>query len=275
MRISLLPQNLPSHPLVTFIKHPRTNQLSPFIITDSKLYEILEVGKSPSSFLLMHQSISNGDLLIAAEIHPLFLAIPLIMERSSELYSLDGYFDNTELQTIEFLIKPHFPKVCEAVQVDQYVVWTYNEKKMMDWLCLKISRLITYVYRNNPNDDYVLVEQAFDIIRHYIRASLAQKLKEELQKRYPGSFPKIVLNISQNHTRRQIKPLNSSSVDDLSRSDSTSLENEKKDSQQNSPKTRKDQGNQPRVNKRASKKKSEVKIAKNCLESFFAPQKKK
>ena len=196
MRISLLPKGILKNSNVIFLKHPRTNQDSPFLVTDTKIYELLDVDKNPSSFLISNRAISNGRLLTAAQIHPLFLALPLIAERDKELYSIDGYFDNTELKPIENMVKPYFPCVCDSMIVDQYLVWHFNEEKMLDWLSDRVSKLALYFHRIYPNETLcncsAFSEKAFDIVRHYIRPNVASKLKIKLQKMEFASFSPVV-----------------------------------------------------------------------------------
>jgi hypothetical protein len=50
-------------------------------------------------------------------------------------------------------------------------------------------KLIPVLSRSSPIEEYLLVEIAWDIVRHYIRADLAKRLKGKLQEIFPQSFP--------------------------------------------------------------------------------------
>lgn len=282
MNISILPTNFEKNSQILFIKHPRTNLSSPFLVTADKIYELMEVDRGNSSFLFAKQVISNGKVFLAIEFHPLFLALPLIMYRKSELYSLEGYFDDTDLKEIELLIKPYFYLVCQQSKVSGYVVWSYNEKMMLDWLCNKVLKLIPYFREKKKNEQNTIIhendfiESSFDIIKHYVKATLAQILKDELKRRYPGSFQP--LSSSQNSIQfSQIKSnsnaINQNLIDYTH--ESNNIINSK-DITPSKPKIKSEQSKkQLKKDTDTKKKKKDIKIPKCSIESFFSPEKKK
>jgi hypothetical protein len=88
------------------------------------------------------------------------------------------------------LIKPHFPAICSAIPFGPEAVWCLDDGKLLNWLADRVARLIPVLSRSNPIEEYLLVEVAWDIIRHYIRADLAKRLKAKLQELFPRSFPR-------------------------------------------------------------------------------------
>lgn len=113
-------------------QNPRTNSLSTYIVSESRIYELLEVARPHASWFFGNSVLSNGDILIVSEVHPIFLAIPLICGRGNEMYPLDEYFIDTPLQPIAALIKPHFPSVCSAIPFGDTAVWSIDEKKLLN-----------------------------------------------------------------------------------------------------------------------------------------------
>jgi hypothetical protein len=50
--------------------------------------------------------------------------------------------------------------------------------------------------KSTPNvADHLLAEVGWDIVRHYIRADLAQKLKDHVKEIFPESFPVKVMDL--------------------------------------------------------------------------------
>lgn len=273
MNVCLIPTNFEKDSKIVYIKHPRTNLSSPFLVIKDKVYELLEVDRGSSSFLLAQQVISNGKILLAVEFHPLFLALPLIMERKSEMHSLDGYFDDTNLKDVEFLIRPYFYLVCQQSNISGYVVWSYNEKMMLNWLCDRVSKLILYFKSTKQNNeesinDVDFVDKSFDVMKHYIKATLAQTLKEELKIRYPGSFHSLSSSLNSKTQENSIEnPKNHTSTPN-SQIPSKSVCHEK--NQINLIQKKKTSKKEIEA-----KKKKKEKTSKCSIESFFLPQKEK
>lgn len=277
MNISIIPTDIQKDSQIFFIKHPRTNLSSPFLVLGDKLYELLEIDRGSSSFLFAKQVISNGKILLAAEFHPLFLALPLIMERKSEFYSLDGYFDDTDLKQIELLIRPYFYLVCQQSNISGYAVWKYNEKMMLEWLCSRISKLILYFKERSTHKAENLNEKdfitlSFDVIKHYIKATLAQILQKELLLRYPESFQSLSSIQIKKSQENSIEPSkNSTNLSNSPNSQISSPCNLNNKNQNNIDQRKK----QLKKDTEAKKKKKDIKIPKCSIESFFSPQKKK
>lgn len=281
MKVAILPENFQIKSTILQIKHPRTNIPCPFLLQGTKLYELLEVDQPNRSFLFANQVISNGNIMMAAQIHPLFLALPLLIERQSVFYSLEDFFNNTDIKPIEYLIFPYFHLVCKNLTVTGYDVWQLSEEKLFSWLLSKITNLTLYlksqlhynqiIKAKNLNDvesDKFYLETAYDILRHYIRATLAKSLRLKLREIYPSCFQPIVVNC--------IKP---SVIEKKSAEETKNFASIRKNSSQNlnqNPIEKKKEASEPKKKKDSGKKKGkEVKIAKNCLENFFLPEKKK
>lgn len=283
MNIFIFPTNFQKESQILYIKHPRTNSPSPFLVSANKIYELLEVDRNPSSFLFARQVISNGKIFLTVEFHPLFLALPLILDRKSEFYSLDGFFDDTDLKQIELLIKPYFYLVCQQSKISGYTVWSLDTKKMLDWLCIQISKLVSHMeeirqYKHdntniekssvNAFNNNCLVESAFDMIRHYIKASIAEMLKIELQQRYPNSFQNNLIQPKQSHKKLTETQSRYNSVDSsppiISPKETLYNQNQKKIDKSKIASSK---------SAETKKKKKNIKIPKRPIESFFNTKK--
>ena len=197
MRVAVIPKEIDENYIGILLPNPKTNKPSPYYFNGTHIYEILESDRPHASWFVGNSVISKGSLLMAIPIHPLFLVIPLMCERGGEMYPIDEYFLDTCYQPIAHLVKPHFPSICSALPFDDTSVWSLDQQKLMNWLCDRVLRLIPFFKASTPVDDSFLVEMGYDVVRHYIRADLAQKLRDSLKAMFPKAFPTRVVNVVQ------------------------------------------------------------------------------
>ena len=184
-RIIFWPKHI-KDPKVVYLPHPRTNSNLPFIISGDNFYEIMEASRGyPSSFFYENFVISNGSAFVITRIHPVFLILPLVSSRGrDELYKIDEYFIDTPFEKVNEQIKQHLPTVCSSVRYGDMEVWYYDETKTLNWLKMKCTLLMKFMNKHNEAP----IEQAWDVLKHYLRLTMANKLRSELMNDYPNSF---------------------------------------------------------------------------------------
>ena len=197
MQVALIPEALGSEYVGIMLPNPKTNRPCPYVFNGERIYEILESDRQHSSFFVENYAVSDGALLMAVPIHPLFLVIPLMCDRGGEMYPIDEYFLDTCYQPIAHLVKPYFSSVCSAIPFDDSSVWCVDQQKLLNWLCDRVIRLIPFFKESTPVEDAFLVEMGFDVVKHYIRADLAMKLKDALRVVFPKAFPTRTDNVVQ------------------------------------------------------------------------------
>jgi hypothetical protein len=142
--------------------------------------------------------LSNGRLLFVLEVHPLFLAIPLLCNREQELYPLSEFFIGTELEPLANLLCKHLPLVCKSIPFDDESIWALDRMKLMNWLTGRIRKLLPLFEGDDRLSAVLTVEMAWEAMKHFVRPELAESLKEHVREVFPGTFPvaEVRLNIA-------------------------------------------------------------------------------
>ena len=266
-KVAFFPSDFPENLQVTILPHPRTQKQCPFVIKNSQIFEILEISNT-SSFFIGDEVVSDGNALLASRIHPLFLALPLICSRGpKEMYPLKEYFIDTPLEKIQDLIIPYIHLACSEVNYGDMTVWFYDEEKTLNWLYAQCTKILPFLRSFTTQEDKILIEHAWDILRHYLNSSLAQKLKEFLMEKVSGSFA--------------ISRFNSIFCQSKSTDTNESKPHSQKQSQKKSPSNKTKQREKTKTATKANenkktktKKKSEPKPSKNSLDMFVVREKR-
>ena len=132
--------------------HPRTGRKTPFLFVGSKLYELQtsypmlgeELGYA--SWFVGDSVISDGSLLVATPIDPLFLAVSLLCT-SNRMRPFDQLFISEkapESKRIARCKNLDLKQICDVN--DDYgpdsIFYRYNEEKTLQWLKAKVGILV-------------------------------------------------------------------------------------------------------------------------------------
>ena len=195
MKPAFIPKQFPESFDIIQFPHPSTGQLGSFIILDQKLYEVNLIDRPHSSFFIGECVVADGSAFFILPFNPIYLILTLRSTHLKELNSLDDFFDQTPFKEYANFFKPYVEKIGESTNVagigDQSsLFWRLDEKKIDDFLLSQAKKLLPYIKTLRPNDpDFILIESAWDILRHYISKDLSESLKMNLKTLYPGSFP--------------------------------------------------------------------------------------
>ena len=101
---------------VVLLTHPRTKRLVPFMFVSNKIFElqcsypVLGEEKGYASWFVGNTVISDGTLLMATPVDPLFLAIPILEASADKMRPLDQLFVSSKAPESRRLAK------CENMQ---------------------------------------------------------------------------------------------------------------------------------------------------------------
>ena len=132
--------------------HPRTNRKTPFLFVNEKIYELqtsypmLGEETGYASWFVGDTIISDGSLVIATPIDPLFLAISLLstnkrMRPFNQLFLSEKAPESKRIGHCSDLNLKHVCDVNDDYGPDS-IFYRYNEDKTISWLKLKITNLI-------------------------------------------------------------------------------------------------------------------------------------
>ena len=191
MQPAFIPKTFPDKFDIIQLPHPSTGKSGSFIILDNKLYEVNLVDRPQSSFFIGEKVFSNGSAFLILPFNPVYMIISLRSTHLKELFPVNEFFFNTPFQPYADFFKPYLEKVGESMNIpDLGEVWHLSQEKINEFLVSQAQKLLPYVKSLKPfNDDNLLIEFAWDILRHYICQELSDILKASLKTRYPGSFP--------------------------------------------------------------------------------------
>ena len=132
--------------------HPRTNRKTPFLFVGTKIYELqtgypmLGEENGYASWFVGDSVISDGSLVIATPIDPLFLALSFLctstrMRPSDQLFLSEKAPESKRIGHCKDLNLKHICDVNDQYGPDS-IFYRYNEEKTISWLQLKIKNLI-------------------------------------------------------------------------------------------------------------------------------------
>lgn len=182
-RVALLPDELDGSDII-MMPHPADGTESPFVISNGRVFELLDVDRPHSSFFLGNTVQSNGSCLIAVEIHPLFLVLPLVRDKKHDI--VNG-INKSALAPVSALVEPILSFICSMSKPGDVTTLCYDEALTVRWIVGRTEKLIDYFRVTHQNaKQEILVDLSFDVVRHYINKEMRLMMKEELKARYPG-----------------------------------------------------------------------------------------
>ena len=139
------------------LRHPKTNSGSSFLFSKSNktLCELLSYDEEHRSWFIGNKVLSDGRLMVATPVNPLYLALPYIKgaERLVPLDQMltDQEFPEAEEILLETLTQSRLQLVSESKGSKELNVWKYNEEKTLSWLEGKV-RLLAEVFEKSSED---------------------------------------------------------------------------------------------------------------------------
>lgn len=189
IRISLFPSSFHASMRLYVFPHPQTGRDAPFLIFKGDVYELYDTGSNKRSVFAGNRVISSGYLLFAVPVNPIFIVLPLLIQRGSSPYNLDSYFIDTKFEDLDNIVRK---KVVVLGDVSNYYgqdYWTFSEIKTLKYLEAKYKLLYKYFENIYPsNSSFQIRQKAFDIIRHYLPLNFASKFYLFISNPLPESF---------------------------------------------------------------------------------------
>lgn len=206
MQVALLPSNFLENAEYFNFPHPRNGKTATFLMKDDLFYELLYVDRPHSSWFIGNSVVSDGVPLFAVPIHPLLIVLPFVSSRGKEMFSENDFFFDTKYASIANQLKPKLKLICQQNEIADDLAYYYDQDKAVSWIVSKTEQLMPFFRQSDDtseqvkNEDHFLIEVCFDAVRHYLSNDFAQLVKDELRKKYPGSFPPKELNSSDSQT---------------------------------------------------------------------------
>jgi hypothetical protein len=189
--VGLLPNADSAHRRkVLTLRHPRTAEEASFLVIGNAIFELLNSDRPHSSWFLKDSVMSAGGLLVAAQVHPLFLALPFLASRCKDAIAQADIFVGSPFEPIQSILLPYLGNVC----VDSGNAFlTYDAARALDWVCAKADSLLDFFKRQSGVEDQQAIEMAFDVVRHFLERGFAAEVRRALALMYPCSFkPKAI-----------------------------------------------------------------------------------
>lgn len=183
------------------LRHPKTNSGSSFLFSKSNktLCELLSYDEEHRSWFIGNKVLSDGRLMVATPVNPLYLALPYIKgaERLVPLDQMltDQEFPEAEEILLETLTQSRLQLVSESKGSKDLNVWKYNEEKTLSWLEGKV-RLLAEVFEKSSEDTsggasssifntvsgdpHEYRRYALGVVQEYLDTSLSEKLEIKL-----------------------------------------------------------------------------------------------
>ena len=183
------------------LRHPKTNSGSSFLFSKSNktLCELLSYDEEHRSWFIGNKVLSDGRLMVATPVNPLYLALPYIKgaERLVPLDQMltDQEFPEAEEILLETLTQSRLQLVSESKGSKELNVWKYNEEKTLSWLEGKV-RLLAEVFEKSSEDTsggasssifntvsgdpHEYRRYALGVVQEYLDTSLSEKLEIKL-----------------------------------------------------------------------------------------------
>lgn len=206
MQVALLPSKFLESAEFFNFPHPRNGKTATFIRKNDLIYELLRVDRPHSSWFVGNSVVSDGVPLFAAPIHPLLIVLPFVSTRGKEMFSENDFFFNTPYAEIANQLKPYLKYICQKMETIDEVLYNYDQETTLNWLVAKTEKLMPFLKKTNDLPDHFLIEISFDALRHYLSNEFSQILKDELRKKYPGSFPPKTINSSDSQSIAEAPP---------------------------------------------------------------------
>ena len=188
-RISLFPSIFHTCIKIYTFPHPQTGLDAPYIIYKGVVYELYDVGSKKHSLFIGNRVISNGSLLFAVQVNPVFIVLPLLIQRGRHPYNLDSYFIDTKFEELDDIIRK---KVVALGDISNYYgqdYWSFNEVKTLKYMESKYKLLYKHFEKETPSaSSFHLRQKAFDIIRHHLSMNFASKLYMYISNPLPEAF---------------------------------------------------------------------------------------
>lgn len=169
--------------------HPQTGLDAPYMIFKGEVYELYDFGSKKRSVFVGNKVISSSCLLFAVQINPIFIVLPLLIQRGTQPCNLDSYFIDTKFEDLDNIVRK---KVVNFGDISNYYghdYWTFSEIKTLKYLESKYKLLHKYFENQNPSkSSFQIRQKAFDVIRHYLPLNFASKLYMFISNPLPEAF---------------------------------------------------------------------------------------
>ncbi|CAG8465225.1 7756_t:CDS:10 [Paraglomus brasilianum] len=168
------------------LPHPRTGQAVRYILQDQTLLEIRKLDcESQRSWFIGSTVQSDGSLFCLTPIDPLFVLIPILDTCRRKTSDSNGLFIPLE-DILDGEQYPSLPKLSVLNNIEKYVGWVcdcqvmnsgkvvfrLNDEKVMAWLKLKISHILSNF------DSFNSLKQ---LIQHMNNDSIDDRLQKEIR----------------------------------------------------------------------------------------------
>lgn len=147
------------------LRHPRTNKAATFICTNDSVHEVNHFRPKTSCWLIDESVRSDGTLLVATKLDPLFLALPYLFHAAQssngkKFMLLDQTLVDEEYEAVEKRLLPVFtsPDVrsqlehvadVKEIEDSESPAVRYNESKTLAWLERKVRAFATALKERN------------------------------------------------------------------------------------------------------------------------------
>ena len=192
------------------LRHPKTNSGSSFLFSKSNktLCELLSYDEEHRSWFIGNKVLSDGRLMVATPVNPLYLALPYI-KGADRLVPLDQMltdqeFPEAEEILLETLTQSRLQLVSESKGSKDLNVWKYNEEKTLSWLEGKVRLLAevfekssedtsggasSSIFKTVSGDPHEYRRYALGVVQEYLDTSLSEKLEIKLD------LPKVKVEV--------------------------------------------------------------------------------
>lgn len=203
MQVALLPTDFLENAEYFNFPHPRNGRNATFIRKNNIIYELLRVDRPHSSWFIGNAFVSDGVPFFAVPIHPILLILPFVSTRGKQMFAANDFLFDTPYSTIIDQVKPHLKFICQTMEFSDEINYNYDQETALNWLVSKTEQLMPFLKKSNDLEDHLLIEVAYDVLRHYISNDFANLLKEKLRQKYTGSFPPKTLNYSDSQSTKE------------------------------------------------------------------------
>lgn len=190
MRLSIQHKSLGSEFALSEFIHPSTGKPNAFAFAeDGRLFEIMVIERPHSSLFHGENVLSDGTALFTLPFNPVYLILTLRKEYKKELFQKNDFFYNTPFAPYKDYFLPYIQNVCKVQSIDGGEFCGFDDGMIDEFLIAQTKKLLPTLKKSKPVEDFLLIESAWDIMRHYLTPDFATHLKEVLKPLYPGSFP--------------------------------------------------------------------------------------
>lgn len=175
MRVGFLAQDFPDGAQIQTLMHPKTMAKVPFVVTPTKLFEIVEIVKEPSSFMVGNQIVSDGNPILMVEMNPMFIVLSYLMDYQTSTFSISSFCELASIKPIKHLIESKIHCICS---ISEENLIRFDMNKVHFWLWNRLEKIIPQISQQHGGDLFYVSSICCDILKHYLRVSLANEFEE-------------------------------------------------------------------------------------------------